>query len=246
MRQIVTPWESFLGEIHNFAHRLREMGHEEFFDAIMLADERQDIEELQRALLDINRIYHDEEEEIVRDVASALEFRSRDVNRNHVDYHNGIGEWLPSVPYGLSALGLTPMNYDHEEGHLLFAWAFPGAPVSEKYGPILLTYDYLESESGAEFTGMRVFFQESSVHEPLESLVDEDGEIIISPFEDAPDIAVYKCIIPDDIENSIQDTINIIRDSLFMDDTLEILEAAVFNKVILKTFPHGEKIPNVF
>lgn len=246
MRQIVTPWESFIGEVRNLAERISELGHNEFADGILLADERQDMEELMHTLSDITNIYQGEDEEKIKDVAAALKFRGEDIVRHHVEYRNGVGEWLPMVPYGLAPYGLVATIYEHIDGHMLTGWAFPGAPVSKEYGALLITYDYLEDSEGDDYTGLRVFFQEIGIVEPLESLVDEYGEIIISPSQETHDIAVYKCIIPDKITNSVSDTLDIIRDSLFDDSTLEILEAAARDKVILKEFPNGASIPNVF
>jgi hypothetical protein len=201
--------------------------------------------ELMYILADVNRLYQGEDEDLITEVSAALSFRGQDIIRNHVDYGSEVASWLPTVPYGLASFGLIPIFYKHSEGHLLKAWSFPDSPISEKYGPILLAYDYLENSAGEEFTGFRFFFQESAIGEKVEPLVEESGEIIFSPSDENYDIAFYKCIIADGVENSIRDTLDIARNSLFQEGTLEILENATDNKVPLEILPNGESISNV-
>jgi hypothetical protein len=243
MGQILSAWESAIMEALNFADRVKERGAEDLANDIFTADENKDKDGLIEALEAVSEYYEGDEEERIRELASAIAFRVSDPERHHVDYLMDTAEWLPRVPYGLEPYGLVQTQYQHKDGYESKFWTIPGAPISEKYGAILMGFDLLNNQEGNPFVGLRMFFEHIVNNQELTTLLDENGEEIVVPMNEDEDVNVYKCVLSESTPGTVEKAINLIRNALFLDDTLDHLEEAVLQKKILVDFPNAPEIP---
>jgi hypothetical protein len=243
MGQILSAWEASIMEALNFADRLKERGADDLANDIFKADENRNKDELLEALEAVSQYYEGDEEERIRELASALAFRLVDPERHHVDYLMGTSEWLPRVPYGLEPYGLVHTVYQHKDGYESRFWTIPGAPISEKYGAILVGFDLLTDQRGKHFIGLRMFFENIVNNQELTTMLDENEEEMVVPLDEEEDINFYKCVLSEATPGTVEKTINLIRNALFSDDTLAKLEEAVENKEVLTIFPNAADIP---
>lgn len=244
MGQILSAWESAIMEALNFADRLKERGANDLANDIFAADENRDKDALLDALEAVSEYYEGDEEERIRELASALAFRITNPERHHVDYLLDTSTWLPRVPYGLEPYGLVHTHYQHKDGYESKFWTIPGAPISEKYGALLMGFDLLTNGEGKPFIGLRVFFEHVINNQELTTMLDENEEEIVVPLNEDEDINVYKCVLSELTPGTVEKTINLMRNALFADDTLQKLEEAADEKIILIDFPNAPEIPN--
>lgn len=243
MGQILSPWDSAILEALNLSDRLRERGATEFANDIVSADENKDQEALMEALEAVSEQYTGDEEERIKELAAAIVFKLEDPVSHTVDYLLDTAEWLPRVPHGLEPYGLVLTQFQHKDGHEASFWTIPGAPISEKYGAILMGYDLLTDERGAPFVGLRMFFEHVAGNQELTTMLNDEEEEIVVPLDENEDINFYKCVLSDSKPGTVEKTISLIRNSLFQDETLAELEKAADNKVVLTEFPNAEDIP---
>lgn len=245
MGQILTAWESAVLEALNLSDRIREQGEVDLANAILRADENRDREALLEALENVSETYNGEEEERIREIASAIAFRISNPERHNVDYLLDTAEWLPRVPYGLEPYGLSLTMFQHKDGHEARFWTIPGAPLSEEFGAILVGYDLLSNEKKEPFIGLRMFFEHVVNNQELTTMLDDEEEEITVPMDETEEINFYKCVLPDSKSSSLEKTIGMIRNALFLDETLSQLEAAAKSKTFLSVFPNAPEIPTV-
>lgn len=243
MSQVLSAWQAAILEALNLSDRIRERGARDLANSIVQADERRDKEALIEALEDVAETYEGDEEERIREIAAALVFKVDSPEHHNVDYLLDTAEWLPRVPFGLEPYGLALEEYEHKDGHKSRFWYIPGTPVSEKYGAILLGYDYLSNQQGQPFIGMRFFFEKVAANQELTTMLDDDGEVMVVPLDEKEDINFYKCILAERNVGSVEKTLNLIRNALLMEETLPLLEKAVEDKKTLTVFPNAEDIP---
>jgi hypothetical protein len=243
MSQVLSAWQAAILEALNLSDRIRERGARDLANSIVQADERRDKEALIEALEDVAETYEGDEEERIREIAAALVFKVDSPEHHNVDYLLDTAEWLPRVPFGLEPYGLALEEYEHKDGHKSRFWYIPGTPISEKYGAILLGYDYLSNQQGQPFIGMRFFFEKVAANQELTTMLDDDGEVMVVPLDDKEDINFYKCILAEKNVGSVEKTLNLIRNALLMEETLSLLEKAVEDKQTLTVFPNAEDIP---
>jgi hypothetical protein len=246
MNQIITQWQAAIGEALNLAERLTEFGEEDFAEAILEADKERDKDALLDALEDIVEEYDGEESELVCNIADAIALKISDEhNHNMVTYLNGAGEWLPRVPYGLEPYGLVETDYHTKEGYAFRAWSFPGSKSSDKLGTLFITYDFLRNEHNEPHIGFRLFFEESAVQESLEVLGGDGNTRPRMVNSEEKDIAIYKCIVSDMEEGTVEKTISLLMGAVYDDDTFQLLEEVALSAGILEVMPGAEDIPNL-
>lgn len=247
MSQIITQWQAAIAEAINLAKRLDELGeYQHFVEAIIEAHEAQDKDALLEALEDIEDNYDGEEAELVSNVAGAIAIKIEDEhNHTMVNYLNGAGEWLPRVPYGLEPYGLVETDYHHKDGYAFRVWSFPGSQSSEELGTLFIAYDFLKNEVGEPHIGFRLFFENDAINESLDTNLDESQEIEVMGNSDGKDISIYKCIVSDMEEPTVEKTISLLMGAIYDDETFQLLEEVASAGGSLEIIPGAEEIPNL-
>lgn len=243
MGQILSAWEAAVLEALNLSDRIRERGASDLANEIVQADENRDKDALLDALESVAEHYEGDDQERIKELASAIAFKLEDPEHHNVDYLLDTSEWLPRVPYGLEPYGLVLTPFQHKDGYDAKFWTIPGAPISEKYGAILVGFDLLTDQKGAPFVGIRMFFEHIVNNQELTTTLGEDGEELVVPMDDTEDINFYKCVVSDRIPGTVEKTINLIRNALLNDETLVDLEAAAEQGTVLTIFPNAPEIP---